>query len=88
MASVWLHSAGAKQPDKIAGRLDPKQAVEKMNAWRRAWRAQGKNRHTRQFCGLEFLLFDGGKLAGSIFVELLSPPSIPDRGEHRRTLKA
>ena len=87
MASVWIEMAKAT-PTKVKGGLKPRVAIEDAAAYVKEWvKAGAKTRHAKSAPGFTFLLFEQGRLSGSVFVEVMSPPSKPEKGQPLRTGK-
>jgi hypothetical protein len=88
MASVWSQQRGAGEPQKVVGHLQPAAALARCRQMAYAWRA--KYGPAVEVWSGEWLLYtDGaavkaGRPVGSLFVELLSPPSAPERGQPER----
>jgi len=88
MASVWMETTN-HPPKKIKGGMNPRAAFENASVMVKSWVAiGGGNRHAKSAPGFSYLLFEGKKLCGAIFVECMSPPSKPEKGQPLRAVKA
>lgn len=84
MASIWSQERGDGSPKKIVGGMSDEAAVRQIRQMVASWR------HLRgpvmKLWDHEYLLFDSYKAVeerkprGSLYVELLSPPSSPEPG--------
>lgn len=88
MASVWKQMAGETEPTKLIGGLDGAGAMFNLRVATMQWcRAEANRTFRRHPClGMDVLLFEGGTLAGSLFVEPCSPPSAPEPGQPKRAV--
>lgn len=87
MATVWIQMRESAEPTKVLGddQFPGEVAVYAMDLFARDWTLTKKGRTAKKapHNGLERILyFSDGKPAGSLFVEILQPPSSPDAGEH------
>lgn len=81
MASIWLHEAGAKEPRKVQGHLDPASVIALFK--QRVAKVARKNPDAKLVAqsDMEALFqFDTGQWF-SLFVEPASPPTAPEKGQ-------
>lgn len=87
MASVWMDTTGSA-PVKKAGHLPPRAAFEKAAQIARDWIRVAPGRKAQHAVGFTYLLIEAGKVRGSVFVEAMSPPSTPEKGQPLRSKKS
>lgn len=84
MASIWMQKKGHARPRKLAGHMDPASATFRLRALEAQWAARGTGRRITRVDGLSTLLYDEkGSLCGLLYLEPMSPPTLPDKGDTR-----
>ncbi len=85
MASLWKQMAGDRNPTKVIGHLTLDGAKKALAMFERSWTEGRDKRHRVVRTGtLEATLVRDDEPVGTIFIELLSPPSKAEPGDLKR----
>lgn len=86
MASLWIQTKSAKAPQKILGHLSMSAAQIHLTAFVDRYLQEKAGRSVRWVSGLDAVMLDSkGGVFANVYVEPISPPTIPDPGDKRRT---
>lgn len=87
MASLWIQTKSCKEPSKLVGRMIQQEAKRQLDVFVARY-LDKPGRSAKWVSGLDAVLLNSkGGLFANVYVEPMSPPSIPGIGETRRTAK-
>lgn len=85
MASIWHQERGVSGPGtRMARGLSGKAACEHLARLARSWETSGPKRTSSAGEALTVFLYERKALVASLYIEPMSPPSAPEKGQPKR----